>query len=296
MKKHFLYGLLLIFGACALILSGCSDDDDDDNNGIVNGDPNAPEIMLMDGVMGEGALTMDGQIIGVSLALINAIFEGGGAGKISADNAFEDFITFDYAYDTANYWHIFTCSIEVVDDDDFIRMVGTDSIRFTLGGYVYYPMGMPTDIDIRAHFDTDVEAEEAEVEFAQHAQMALSDLSDLNEDMEPEEMVVNGSSIDTMDVTVTEIDGIDTTICDLFVTQTQTIVDIVIDTMVTYYDNCPLGGAINISANASIGCVGEENFDITGLWTASFVFAEGGMTATYETGNTRWTFTEDCRD
>lgn len=276
-----------------MFIAGCSSDDDD-TNGVRIGSLQDEEFQFMNTIMRSAIMEMDGYTIDMNFALIDELMQPYPPGKLVPGKYLEDIIYFSYGYDTSNYWHIFACTAAIGNDLDSWNLVGVDSIRFYTDDYVYFPESLPTEVNLRAHFAIELESgPDAQGDLGHHALMDLTGIVDLDGDEEPEELVISGSSSDTLEIYVSEGD---TMSCDFHMTNSQTISNIVLDTLAMDYDACPASGAINMAATVAMSCTGTEELDVNGRWSVNFVFGEGGMTAIYESGNTRWTYTEDCRE
>ncbi len=65
---------------------------------------------------------------------------------------------------------------------------------------------------------------------------------------------------------------------------------------------CPTSGSISLTANINISCIGDlgagvDTISVSGVWTATGVFASDGSVAlTISDGTTVWNTTEPCDD
>jgi hypothetical protein len=242
--------------------------------------------------LGGSIVANDEQIITISMALIDEIPDGAGKRIVLPKpvNDVETLVITNYIFSN-DKWHIFYCSSYVADEGFELDMSlkGIDSIRFSSGGvYVAFPNDTtPTTINIRAHFDIDFNYAESYISLDHDASYTVVGMLD-------QYYHIGGNTSDTLDM---HLETNDTSYCDFNLKVSQTLLNIYIDSGIIEGEECPPAGSININASINVECVGNnaaDSLSLDGNWTASIVFNDQTITATYSDGHTRWVVNEDC--
>jgi hypothetical protein len=293
MKKLLLTLLAMTLIAGMVFILGCSDDDEDKGTGPVAGDTADVEFQVMSELLGDGILDHDGNILFLSIWLMDII-----PGKSDGYNPFkplapaQDLDSLSWTYNSSNFWHIFSVTAVFIDSHgegmgvDTLTYIGIDSIRFVGPlGPMLYPDTTVTTIDIRAHFDVEISSENASVTISTDASFDLTE-ADMG-------IYVNGTSSDSGSIYISD----EEINCEVDYTTNQTVTDLYLDYYAIMGEGCPLGGTISVVASVDIGCVSDTmSVDITGTWWLTFTFNDGMITATYTNGQIIWTVTEPCYD
>jgi len=289
MKRFLLFaGILLLILGFAFIV-GCSDDDDDNGvTGPTPGDPNDPEFIMASDIIGEGFLDHDNTILELSFFLVDYIPGKSIPGWLTKPTAVEQYLdSLDYTYSYSNYWHVFTVYARLIDfgdlDNDTLIYTGVDSLRFgNPEGYMQYPDPTTTTLDIRAHFDAEFDMNDAYA-------VISSDVAFTVTGSPEEEIVINGTSADTLDGYFQNAD----TTCDMYMTSNQTATNLTIDPDAMY--DCPSSGTLDVNATLDISCMADTaSMEFSSAWTITFTFNDGTITIRYVSGGNVWTITEQC--
>ncbi|MBN2227876.1 MAG: hypothetical protein JW763_11005 [candidate division Zixibacteria bacterium] len=294
MKKLFVLSMAFLLGLGLILVSGCSEDDE---NGLATGDPDDPNYEFVADIAGPVNFQMNTQMLELTFSIVDylgsrATITPGqltGTEKIGADY----FEVIDY--DTANYWHIVSCSVEVTDDDGvFFAYMGIDSLRLYDGSsYTYVADADVTEMDIHAHFHVNFEfSEDDETTSGSIGNHCLFDLDII--DYNDGEFTLDGHAYDSLDFEVTNPSGT----CDLTMGFRETVTDLYIDPLVINEGYCPLDGSISLVYGISMACTGDDELselDINGNWSASFEFDGGTVNFVYENDTYRWTGSDECR-
>jgi hypothetical protein len=296
-RRFLLLGMAILLGIGLILVSSCGDDDETTGpQQKQTGDPNDPMFLIVDDFAGEAGTILNMQLLAISFGLIDEYIDtSGAAGKLAGftSPAYEEIIVVNY--DTSDYWHIFECSAQVYDDGDYYYYGGIDSLRFGSDtGYMYIPdTATVNSLNIRAHFNIDLETYGFTADLSNHAGL------DLTGEFEGD-FTANGYSTDSMNMYFTVVDTADDTIdCEFAMTFNQELTNILIDEVVMADEGCPLTGRLDLGFTIDLACEGTtvlDTLNFGGAWVASFVFNNGVVTATYENATTRWTYTEECRD
>ncbi len=293
MKQLFILSMACLLGFGLILVSGCSDDDDE----RTTGDLEDPNYEFISDIAGDVNFQMNTQMLELTFELIDElsrkekITPGQIAGAEKIDVGYFDIID----YDTSNYWHIVTCSVEVTDEDDvFFAYKGIDSLRASdASSYTYDIDESVTSLDIHSHFNVNLEfSEEDETTSGTIGNHCIFDLGII--DQEDGEFTLDGHAYDSLDLEITSDDGT----CDLIMNFSETLTDLAIDSLVMDEGQCPFDGRISLTFDVSMACTGDDelsDLDVDGNWSASFVFDEGMVNIVFENATTRWSDSDQCR-
>jgi len=293
MKRLLIMSLVALLGLGLVVMGGCSDDDKE----LQTGSEDDPEIQFVGDIAGEANFQLNLQLLDLSFALLDSLDGGPVAIPFKSAVGAADGIGYINItnYDTANYWHIFQCSVTVNDfGGSYFAYKGIDSLRFGDGsGYMYIPDESVTSLNIRAHFGVGVymegDDEFASIEAASHG------LLDLSGSYDSDEFTLNGHAYDSLDFVISNDSGT----CNLGMYFNETINDLFLDYDVMEFGVCPPDGDINLNFFVNLACTGNipevDDLNVNGNWSANFSFDDPYVNMVYESPTTRWTFNEQCR-
>jgi hypothetical protein len=284
--------MLLALMAVALVFLAECGKDEPTSSQLAVGDTTDPGFQMIQGIVGEGQFDFGEQILGISFELLEDYFGMGAPAKISGGADASQEITIGYAHDSSDYWHIFACTVTVIEAEESFQITGIDSIRLaTAEGYTYvFDTSVVNAVDVKGHFTVDLEMIEGYGHMGAHGGFEIDGLYG-------EEVTVNGLSNDTAMMAISGDSGT----CEMDLTFGQSFANIVIIPQ-PYSDTgeCPSSGVITTNATLDIACTGStalDSLNISGAWHVVAVFnGDGTVTITYEDGTTRWVVTEECGD
>ncbi|PKK82286.1 MAG: hypothetical protein CVT49_14530 [candidate division Zixibacteria bacterium HGW-Zixibacteria-1] len=290
MKRLLLLSIAVLLGLTLIFMSGCGGSDDPVSSTKTTGDPNDPDLAVIETLAGDGNFIIDLQLLDLSFNLYDSIPESA-PGKFSTVNSdVSNIIISNYEY--SNYWHIFTCSAYVEEAGDYdttwYAYGGVDSIRASNDdGYMQYPDSTTSGLNIRAHFGVNFEGIPISGELANHASFDIATIDSLS-------FILDGLSYDS----IMFVGFNDSGTCELGIYFYQGIDNLLIDEAVqTDVNACPPQGTIGLNFTVALACQGTSEADslnVNGSWLANFVFDNGLVHMTYENETTRWTGTEEC--
>ena len=296
MKRFTLLFTLLSLGTFMTMLPGCSTDDAITN--LIQGDTNSSEFQAVENIVGTEGFEVIGNSFYLSLEILDSIpgstFSPKKAISRQALGVGDEIFVFSslsYAYD--GVWHVFTLAASVIDTiyNDTINISGIDSVQILSGGQtLQVPDSTLDELRIRSHLNI--------------AQVGESFLASLDHAITVTGITVAMIAPVTFNGTATEsatgTDGDSTLVCDFTYGNTLTATNIVFSEGGTI--GCPTSGSISLTANINISCIGDlgagvDTISVSGVWTATGVYASDGSVAlTISDGTTVWNTTEPCDD
>ena len=296
MKKFTLLFTLLSLGTFITLLPGCGSDDIVSN--LIQGDTNSSEFQAVENIVGTEGFEVIGNSFYLSLEILDSIpgstFSPKKAISRQALGVGDEIFVFSslsYAYD--GVWHVFTLAASVIDTiyNDTINISGIDSVQILSGGQtLQVPDSTLDELRIRSHLNI---AEVGE-SFLASLDHAITVTGITVEMISP--VTINGTATES----ATGTDGDSTLVCDFTYGNTLTATNIVFLEGGTIA--CPTSGSISLTANINISCIGDlgagvDTISVSGVWTATGVYASDGSVAlTISDGTTVWNTTEPCDD
>jgi len=284
MRRLLFLVFAVMLSAAVVLMFGCSDSTSSKKE---TGDPNDPEFGIVSEIAGEGNFMFNMLLLDFSTELLDSIPDAigkPGAGKFAvATDDIDSILIASYVY--SNYWHIFSFSVYVAEDETEFAFTGIDSLRLSdAEGYVQYDIETVTKMEIRAHFDIDFYDDEIEGEMAQHAAFTLTAVG--------EDYTIDGSSYDSLLISGLVGEGS----CAIGMNFEQDVDNVLIDYMVEEYGYCPLQGEIDLNLGVDFECEAPaDTLNFSGDWWINFVFDNGNINAIYENETTRWVYSGQCR-
>jgi len=291
MKRLFLILAAVVMVAGLMCIVGCSDDDNKPT-GPTPGNPNNSEFLLMKDLMGEGYASLDGNIIDLSLEMMDSIPD-----KTSSYNPFKptagaslfDSLVFSYTY--SNFWHVFslTAVMYTEGDDpllvDTLTFQGVDSLRFwNASGMMQYPDTTTTTINIRAHVTMDISGQSGQAGIESDASYDLTGGPHVG-------LNINGAASHFMYLSAVT----DTSSLHAEIDAGHTATNIYFDSTALANDDCPVSGRLAAAASIDLDYISpSDTVMIAGGWSVLFVYNDGEVTITYTHGTNYWVVTEPC--
>jgi hypothetical protein len=295
MKARLFVALILLLGFGLILIPGCGKDDPTSPVELTEGSLNDPTYELVSDIVGEGNFEFDLTLLEISFGLLGEHFGSGGARKL-AESADDTLIINSVSHDSSGNWHIFTIDIEVLEMDEYndttsIHFLGVDSLRLGYpGGYSYeFDTLTITSLDIHAHLNVEYNSMGDWATISDHAFHSIT--TDGGADFP---LTINGSTYDTLDVSLETDSGF----CEASVYCHQTLINLVIDSLVMDDDACPLSGAAHFDFSLIVSCQGTDEYDslsLAGNWSAGFVFEDNMVKSRYENQTNYWTAEFQCR-
>ena len=296
MKRFTLLFTLLSLGALITLLPGCSTDDVVTN--LIQGDTNSSEFQVVENIVGAEGFEAVGNSFDLTFELIDSIpgstFSPKNAMSRHALGQGDEIIVFDslsYTWDGA--WHVFTFAGSVIDTiyNDTVTISGIDSVQTLSGGQsLQVPDSTLDELRIRSHFDIT----EVGGTFTASSVHALTVTGITVQMLTP--VTINGTATET----ASGSDGDSTIACTFTFSNALTVTNIM------FAENgqidCPTSGSISLTATVDMTCIGDlgagvDTITVSGVWTATGVFASDGSVAiTISDGTTVWNTTEPCDD
>lgn len=294
MKRFTLLFTLLSLGAFITLLPGCSSDDVVSN--LIQGDTNSSEFQAVENIVGSEGFEAIGNSFDFTLEILDSIPGSTFSPKkaisrqaLGIDNEILVFDSLSYSWDGT--WHVFAFSAMLIDTiyNDTISIDGIDSIQTLSGGQsMQVPDSTLDELRIRSHFVI------AEVggQFTANSDHALTVTGITVEMLTP--VTINGTATET----ASGSDGDSTITCTFTFSNALTVTNIMIAEGGTI--GCPTSGSISMTATIDMSCIGDlgtgvDTISVSGVWTATGVYASDGSVAlTISDGTTVWNTTEPC--
>jgi len=292
MKRLFLILAAVVMVGGLMCIVGCSDDDKP--TGPTPGNPNNSEFLLMKDLMGEGYTSLDGNIIDLSLEIMDSIPD-----KSPSYNPFKpmagaslfDSVVLSYTY--SDFWHVFSLTAVMYNEGDDPLLVdtftfqGVDSLRFWNGsGLMKYPDTTTTTVNIRAHVTMDITGQNGQAGTESDAFYDLTGGPHVG-------MYINGAASHFMYLSATT----DTSSLHAEIDAGHTATNIYFDSTALANDDCPVSGRLAAVASIDLDYVSpSDTVMIAGGWSVLFVYHDGEVTITYTHGTNYWVVTEPCSD
>lgn len=287
MKKYPM-NLLFLTVLTVFIFSGCSD-----NPTKTEGSLTDEEFVLMDQILNETMQNYNVETLRLALDLTDSVAEMGGAGKplFNLHKANDDVLDItELSYTYQNYWHVYQVSAKITasagEETDSLIMSGVDSLRFRADGTPsQYPVEDTTDeVNIRQHYNIEAYGSlGGTFDFSHHA---LIDITGEHFDLDI--FTLAGAVSDSVEIDFEDYEGLT---CDIFLNSGQSYDDVVINGEL----ECPESGKSSVTAIVDMACSDSTgSFSADGTWTAAYTFYGDSVSVVVESGNTRWTYTEDC--
>ncbi len=275
--------LILTLGLATFALAGfvgCSDDEE-----TVIG-PSAADSAKVEMVFSEfdEMNSVNGEMLFLTLEIIDQVMNPGGGRKIASPEA-DILLTW---HGDSEYWY---CTAEDTSDsgDEVFHYV--DSVQFLHGST---PVQFPIDsllTEVRSDMRLTVTGDHIDTASAWHS-VALT-----MEDARSDTLTVSGTGGLLAQVTETEIDDNDTTICDVYFNLGFVYTSLVFDVSSLGDEDelgCPLTGTLASTGSIDIDCTGADAGSVSGSWAVSQVFDHGEMDYTIQFGGFTFRGTETC--
>lgn len=309
MKKHILILVTALF-SITLLFVACSDDENNNSAGtqFVEGDLNDPSYQYVtDEVGGEiyGDFGVEVDLIfkmladasGYDLTDSKAPKYAMGLGA-NSDDSITTLIVSSWQF-TATDWFIFHFEAQIREiefndgawDTSLVNIYnGIDSLQLKLGGVVVDSADIDLGVDgfdNRVHALIDISAPGFIANSSVNHRLQLAGGYNGNDSLG----VVNAAINDTVTTQSTE----NGTYCEVAISQSTTVTDLVVRIEGDQEGDCPLDGSASTTAGFNAFCTGQggiSGLNLNGSWTVSADIDNGMRTITVTTGNTRWQVTE----
>lgn len=269
-----------------------------------DGDPGGEQSFVSDFFAGGDLLENIFKSLDVSFALLedtvmygtsrlpNAGFAAGGGG--------DTIIVGNYTYIYSGGWHIFDFNATVISQwgsdsaqyVDTTDLYGWDSVQTLVNGQsVQYPtMDNLSEMIVHAHVNWSERSMPDSGVIQQTVTMVI------NSSNPPDTIITfNATANDTIWESEDWMNGE----CEVYAAISQTVTDLSMNVSDTL-DNCPLSGAISVTATLDVFCTstgqqGIDSLSISGTWSIdATVNSDNTITVTYDDGTTNWTATGPC--
>lgn len=289
MRKLILLSILLVLGTGIALISGCNSS----GTQQVMGDPNDPNFLFVEAIVGDQALGNVERILDISFLFVDSIPgssfspKNGTARQALAGDFFE-VDSFNYSY--TNGWHEFAFWMKVLDSAgvDTVVVTGIDSLRALDNGTpLQVPDSTVDELNVRCHYTFDLNSGV----FSGSADYGL-DMTGISTDpLNP--VTINASGTETLVGTAADSE----VTCDFDLSNTLAANDVV--AQLDGSSDCPTSGSINLTANIDISCTGQigssiDTVAIQGEWNIGAIFNNGTVTLSYTDGTSIWEATEPC--
>jgi len=280
--KKFVLILTMGLAVCALTgFVGCSDDDE-----TVLG-PTAADSAKVEMIFGEfdDMGEVNGLMLNSTMHFIDSIMTAAGAGKTAA--GVEIHVTLEW-HAASEYWY---CTAVDTSDSDGEVFNFVDSIQFLHGTT---PVQFPVDsllTEIRSDMRLTVVGEDIDTAFAwQNVVLTM-------ENPESDTLIISGTGGLLAEVSEMEIEGTDTTVCDVYFNLGFVYTGLVFDLSSVGEGGelgCPLEGTLAATGSVDINCTGANEGSVSGAWAVTEVFDHGEVTITVQFGGFTFRSTETC--
>jgi len=291
MKRMLILLMLLMVVTTVVVMVGCSDDDNGD--GTIVGNVNDTSFQAIADVA-DGAADLHVDLIAANLALVQDFQTAPGRsdlGRMATADITRDveILSSTSSYDAGSGWHTISFEAQSTHSEDggsnIISIVGTDSLRFTIGGgsHPEYIGGLSSLEQVEFRSQVLFSGDQPDV-YDTSSYVLTGDFPDL--------IMVNGSGHGYFE----EASGLGT--CGFTGHYSQTFNSIPLDSAIVYYgDGCPASGSVGLNINLTADC--PDGVDPTpdmalGNWTVTLGFSGGQIHVTANNGTTTWTYTDWC--
>jgi len=279
--KRFVLMVTVGIAVCALTgLVGCSDDDDEILNPTAADSAEVEMFFSEFDDMGE----VNGDMLDLTLRLIDSIMTAGGAGKVGATADVHVTLTWHAA---SQYWYCTAVDSSDHGDEVFNYM---DSIQFLHGETaVQFPVDSLLT-EVRSDLRLDVTGEGIDTATAWQTVVITAESSG------GDTLHVTGSGGLLAEISEMDIEGPDTTTCDISFDLGFTYTNLVFD--MTQADEegpgCPRAGALAATGSVDISCTGAHDGTVSGTWTVTETFDDGEVTIVIQHGGFEYRTTQSC--
>jgi hypothetical protein len=276
--------LLMILGLALCAVNGfvgCSDDDDNDVVGPTAADSAEVEMFMSE--FGEFDQS-NGQMFNAMMYFIDSIMKAGGAGKVSA--AAEVHITLEWR-PLDQHW---LCTAVDTSDSGEEVFYYVNAIQFLHGNDT---VQWPADTlltEVRSDMRLTVTSED--IDTAYGTQNLVLTVETPGSDT----VTANGTGSLVADISEMDIEGSDTTICDISVDLGYAYTDLMLDLTTSSGGevDCPFSGTMAATGSVDVTCTGAWEGSVGGNWTVTQEFDNGEVTIIIQHGGFTYRTIQYC--
>ena len=281
MRRLFLLLMLALFLPALGLLTGCDEDNPVESDGI---DTAEFEMALEQfGDMDE----ITGEMVNAMFGFVGVVFDSAAGGGRVGKTAWP--IEFDLHYDDVSQYWVF--SVDAYLTEAGVTFGIYDSIQFR---YASGPVQWPEEDSVTAiesYQWFNIADSSDGTGFAYQNLLITTDVAG------SDTVVVNGVGGFAVDASWEDVEGNDTTNCDLLWNIGVDFTDVELD-LTTINESgeigCPLSGEVEYLGRITLGCTGAYVVDLDATWTVTETFADSSITIVISSGGNQMQVTEPC--